>query len=83
LTPAARRAVADRLFIYWAVGSCLLVLLALILALVVSGKMRALTAAIDRQSGEIEALSARVAALEADAPATTRPATGPLDPASP
>ena len=79
-TTFARRAAADRVFIYWAVSSCLLVFLALILALVVSGKLRAMTAAVDRQSGEIESLAARVRVLEQSALATSRPAVDRLPP---
>ena len=74
LRSAPRRASADRVFVYWAVGSCLLVFLALILALVVSGKLRALTAAIDQQSGQIDSLAARVRDLEARPAPASRPA---------
>jgi hypothetical protein len=74
LFSTAHRASADRLFVYWAVGSCLLVFLALILALVVSGKLRSLTVAVDRHSGEIESLAARVRELEVRATPAMRPA---------
>jgi hypothetical protein len=60
----ARRAAAERMVVYWAVGSCLLVFLALILALVISGKLRSLTTVVDRQTEAIESLSARVRDLE-------------------
>lgn len=72
---AARRAASDRVFVYWAVGSGLLVFLALILTLVISGKLRSLTAAVDRQTGAIDSLSARVRALETDQSAAGRMAT--------
>jgi hypothetical protein len=70
------------MFVYWAVSCCLLVFLALILALVVSGKLRFLTSAVDRQTAEIETLAARVRDLEERSPAT-RPIVESPPPAMP
>lgn len=61
------------MFVYWAVGSCLLVFLVVIVSLVMSGKLRAVTAVVDRQTTELEALSGRVRELESRLQSQSRP----------